>query len=98
MKGLNERTGWCTCEADWAIGRGGAPGRKLRGDLLTTGGRRAEFAQYITQSDAWHMGIFARWTNRTQEAWVYSQDGGYARGRPQLRPARIPGPLHRGRG
>eukprot|EP00959_Pyramimonas_sp_CCMP1952_P466496 9490044-Pyramimonas_sp.AAC.1 len=29
----------------------------------------------MDQSDAGSMGIFSRWTNHTQEAWVYSHDG-----------------------
>eukprot|EP00959_Pyramimonas_sp_CCMP1952_P274416 5736181-Pyramimonas_sp.AAC.1 len=29
----------------------------------------------MDQSDAGSMGIFPRWTNQTQEVWVYSHDG-----------------------
>eukprot|EP00976_Prorocentrum_cordatum_P084313 1185607-Prorocentrum_minimum.AAC.1 len=29
----------------------------------------------MDQSDAKSVGIFLRWTNQTQEAWVYSHDG-----------------------
>eukprot|EP00959_Pyramimonas_sp_CCMP1952_P342914 7183823-Pyramimonas_sp.AAC.1 len=33
------------------------------------------------QSDAGSVGIFPRWTNQTQEAWVYSHDGPISRWR-----------------
>eukprot|EP00976_Prorocentrum_cordatum_P059543 1175544-Prorocentrum_minimum.AAC.2 len=29
----------------------------------------------MDQSDAGSVGIFSRWTNQMQEAWVYSHDG-----------------------
>eukprot|EP00959_Pyramimonas_sp_CCMP1952_P263311 5506165-Pyramimonas_sp.AAC.1 len=29
----------------------------------------------MDQSDTGSTGIFSRWTNRTQEVWVYSRDG-----------------------
>eukprot|EP00959_Pyramimonas_sp_CCMP1952_P135934 2843819-Pyramimonas_sp.AAC.2 len=57
----------------------------------------------MDQSDAGSLGIFSRWTNQMQEAWVYSHDGpircgrrGYILTSPQTALTDEPRLVHKG--